>query len=64
MSRIKELLIEAEVKQRRKIEGYRKHLIKEDTYEMDCPYCLGALSKYDAKKEQCVHCGYVFKWKS
>ena len=29
---------------------------------MPCPYCEGPLSDSDVKKEQCIHCGYVFKW--
>ena len=60
MSRIKELMEEQEKKRHNQLEGYRKKLIVEGTYDMDCPYCCNALSNYDAKKEQCLHCGYTF----
>lgn len=59
----KEILAENEAKQARKLEGYRKKLFKDGTYSMPCPHCLGALSNYDVHKEQCIHCGYKFKWK-
>ena len=62
MSVAKRLLEEQEEKRHNQLEGYRKHLYKENTYDMDCPYCCNALSYYDSKQEQCLHCGYYFKW--
>lgn len=61
MSFAKRQLEEQEEKLRNKLEGYRKHLHKEGTYVMDCPYCLNALSKYDMEdmsEKGCPHCGY------
>ncbi len=62
MSRIKDIMAEQEIKRQNKLNGYRKKLHLEGTYNMDCPYCCNALSNDDVKKEQCIHCGYVFKW--
>lgn len=62
MSRIKDIIAEKETKRHNQLEGYRKKLHLEGTYNMDCPYCCNALSNSDVKKEQCIHCGYVFKW--
>ena len=62
MSRIKDIMEEKEAKKIRKLEGYRKKLLKNNTYEMDCPYCLNALSHFDCRKNQCLHCGYKFPW--
>lgn len=62
MSRIKENMTEDEIKICNKLKGYRKKLFKEDTYNMPCPYCCNALSDFDVRKIQCIHCGYVFNW--
>ncbi len=62
MSRAKEMMAEQETKEHNKKEGYRKKLHYEGTYNMDCPYCGNALSNEDVKKDQCIHCGYTFKW--
>lgn len=58
MSQAKRELEKQEQKEHNKLEGYRKHLHKEGTYEMDCPYCCNALSKSDMEKDNCIHCGY------
>jgi pyruvate formate-lyase activating enzyme-like uncharacterized protein len=62
MSLIKEFMSEQEKKRQKQLEGYKKMLFATGTYNMDCPYCCNALSNYDVKKEQCIHCGYIFKW--
>lgn len=62
MSRVKEIIEEREEKRLKKLEGYRKKLFKEGIYNMSCPYCGNALSKFDIKKTQCIHCGHVFNW--
>ena len=62
MSFAKEIMVEKERRRHNQLEGYRKKLIVENTYDMDCPYCCNALSNYEVKKEQCIHCGHVFKW--
>lgn len=51
-----------EVAMQRKLEGYRKYLIANGTYAMDCPYCGGALSKDDIKRKLCRHCGHPLPW--
>lgn len=62
MSIIKEIMAEHEIKRRNKLEGYRKKLFAEGTYNMPCPYCGNALSDFDVKKTQCIHCGHIFNW--
>ena len=62
MSRIKDIMAEQETKRQNKLNGYRKKLYLEGTYNMGCPYCCNALSNDDVKKEQCIHCGHVFNW--
>lgn len=62
MSKIKEAMTEEEARRIRKLEGYRKELSMDSTDEMDCPYCLNALSCFDYKEVQCLHCGYQFSW--
>ena len=62
MSIIKDIIAKKEMKRHNQLEGYKKKLISEGTYNMPCPYCEGPLSDSDVKKEQCIHCGYVFKW--
>ena len=61
MSLVKRQLEELEQKRINQLEGYRKHLYKEKTYVMDCPYCQNALSKDDMENMEekgCPHCGY------
>ncbi len=58
MSQAKRMMEEQEQKHKNQLEGYRKRLRMENSYEMDCPYCCEALSKDDVKKEQCIHCGH------
>lgn len=62
MSIAKEIMAEQEKKRHNQMEGYRKKLKMEGTYNTDCPYCCNALSNDDVKKEQCIHCGYILKW--
>lgn len=62
MSRIEEFIAEQEKKRNNQLEGYRKKLTAQGTYDMECPYCCNALSNYDVKKEQCLHCGHPFNW--
>lgn len=62
MSHIKEIMAEQEAKDQRKLNGYRKKLLKEGTYSMDCPYCCNALSNDDVRKKQCIHCGHILQW--
>ena len=64
MSQAKRIIEEQEVKRQNKLDGYRKKLYMDNTYEMDCPYCYEALSTNDLKKEQCIHCGHDFLWKN
>jgi len=62
MSQAKRMMEEQEQKRKNQLEGYRKKLNMENSYEMDCPYCCEALSKDDVKKEQCIHCGHDLMW--
>lgn len=62
MSQAKRMIEEQEQKRHNKLEGYRKMLYVEKTYEMDCPYCCEALSIKDIKQDQCLHCGYNLPW--
>lgn len=62
MSIAKEIMAEQEKKKHNQLEGYRKKLNMEGTYNIDCPYCCNALSNDDVKKEQCIHCGHILKW--
>lgn len=62
MSTIKEIMTEHEIKICNKLDGYRKKLYAEGTYNMPCPYCSTVLSDSDIKKTQCIHCGHVFNW--
>lgn len=62
MSRVKDIIAEKEENKHNQTEGYRKKLLVEGTYNMDCPYCCNALSDYDITKEQCIHCGHILKW--
>jgi hypothetical protein len=62
MSQAKRMMEEQEQKRKKQLEGYRKKLHMENSYEMDCPYCYEALSKDDVKKEQCIHCGHDLMW--
>jgi hypothetical protein len=62
MSQAKRMMEEQEQKLKNQLEGYRKKLNMENSYEMDCPYCCEALSKDDVKKEQCIHCGHDLMW--
>jgi uncharacterized lipoprotein YehR (DUF1307 family) len=39
MSQAKRMLEEQEQKRQNKLDGYRKKLNYENTYEMDCPFC-------------------------
>ena len=64
MSFLKEIIIEQEEKKHNKMNGYRKKLMKDNMYEMECPYCCNALSKSDTMKIQCIHCGHVLEWNS
>ncbi len=53
----------AENAEKRKLEGYRKKLEMEGTLsELTCHDCEGPLSVEDAKKDQCLHCGYEHFW--
>lgn len=60
MSFITQKIMEKEKNERKKLEGYRKHLFKVDLFAESCPYCSEALSIYDVQKEQCVNCGHPF----
>ena len=62
MSQAKRMMEEQEQTRKKQLEGYRKKLHMENSYEMDCPYCYEALSKDDVKKEQCIHCGHDLMW--
>lgn len=62
MSIAKDIIAEKESNKRKQMEFYREKLRRENKYNMDCPYCNNALSDYDVKKQQCIHCGYTFKW--
>lgn len=62
MGIMKDKILDQENRRYRKLNGYRKKLLKDDTYNMDCPYCSNALSDYDVSKEQCLHCGHPFYW--
>ncbi len=62
MSFAKRMLEEQEQKRQNKLDGYRKKLNYENTYEMDCPFCCEALSRDDMKEEQCLHCGHDLPW--
>ena len=58
----KDQIIEKEDRKQIQLEGYRKKLIREKIYNMPCPYCGNALSDYDVKEDQCIHCGHPFEW--
>ena len=62
MSLAKDQLSEMENNSMRQLNGYRKKLQKDGTYNIDCPYCCNALSNNDVKEEQCIHCGHVLEW--
>lgn len=62
MGQAKRMLEEQEQKRQNKLNGYRKKLHSEKTYEMDCPFCCEALSREDVKEEQCLHCGHDLPW--
>ena len=62
MSRAKDIIAEKEKNKHNQMEYYRKKLKREESYNMECPYCGNALSDYDTTKEQCIHCGHIFKW--
>jgi hypothetical protein len=62
MSRIKDIMANKESNRYKQMKYYRNKLYKEETYNMDCPYCTNALSNYDVKKKQCIHCGHAFAW--
>lgn len=62
MGQAKKMLEEQEQKRQNKLNGYRKKLEMEGTYEMECPYCCEALSRDDVKKKQCIHCGHDLPW--
>ena len=64
MSFLKDIIIEQEKKRHNKMDGYRKKLMKDNVYEMECPYCCNALSISHTMKTQCIYCGHVLEWNS
>lgn len=62
MSFIKDRIAKKESNKNKQMEYYKEKLKRQGIYNMDCPYCNNALSDYDVKKVQCIHCGYVFGW--